>query len=145
MLSRSAIMVLHEQETRDIMTITINIDKARIYDLLITGIEGGSDYWAQIEGDYAQAIRDAEKPGVRSAFGLIDLRDGSEVWEGGMGEHDEERRPPMGLNDAFLMNGLKVMAKEYPKHFSDFLEENEDAITGDVFMQCVYFGEVIYG
>ena len=31
------------------------------------------------------------------------------------------------------------------RHFKDFLYENEDAMTGDCFLQCCVFNEVIYG
>jgi hypothetical protein len=44
-----------------------------------------------------------------------------------------------------LEAGLQLMAKKYPKHFNDFMSINEDAITGDVFLQLVVLGEVIYG
>jgi len=41
--------------------------------------------------------------------------------------------------------GLQVMAEEYPRHFADFMSENEDAETADVWLQCCLFGEVVYG
>lgn len=41
--------------------------------------------------------------------------------------------------------GLEVMAKDYPQHFADLIKENDDAVTHDVFMQCVILGEVVYG
>jgi len=37
------------------------------------------------------------------------------------------------------------MAEKYPRHFHNFLEENDDAETGDVFIQCCLFGEIVYG
>jgi hypothetical protein len=36
------------------------------------------------------------------------------------------------------------MAVECPRHFADFLNEKADAVTGDAFLQCCLFGEVIY-
>jgi len=41
--------------------------------------------------------------------------------------------------------GLRSMAEKAPRHFADLLNENDDAITHDVFMQHIVFGEVIYG
>jgi hypothetical protein len=32
-----------------------------------------------------------------------------------------------------------------PRHFADVLNENDDAGTGDVFLQCCLFGEIIFG
>lgn len=49
------------------------------------------------------------------------------------------------LNLAKIKRGLTVMAKKYPKHFADFLTENDDADTADVFLQCALLGEVVYG
>jgi hypothetical protein len=38
-----------------------------------------------------------------------------------------------------------LMAKNSPDHFADFMSENEDAVTADVFLQYVALGEVVYG
>jgi hypothetical protein len=37
------------------------------------------------------------------------------------------------------------MAQAYTRHFADFINQNDDAITGDVFLQCCLLGEVLYG
>ena len=44
-----------------------------------------------------------------------------------------------------IKRGLTVMAKKERKHFVDFLNEDYDETTADVFLQCCLFGEVIYG
>ena len=49
------------------------------------------------------------------------------------------------LNMKKIKRGLTAMAKKEPSHFADFLKENYDETTGDVFLQCCLFGEVIYG
>ncbi len=41
--------------------------------------------------------------------------------------------------------GLQTMADKYPNHWHDFINDNEDATTGDVFLQCCLYGEVIFG
>jgi hypothetical protein len=43
-----------------------------------------------------------------------------------------------------IRKGLQIMANKYPRHFADFVSENEDGITGAVFLQCCVFGDVIY-
>lgn len=50
------------------------------------------------------------------------------------------------LNLSSIRKGLQLMAesKEYAHHWRDFLAENDDAITADVFLQFCLFGEVIY-
>jgi hypothetical protein len=37
------------------------------------------------------------------------------------------------------------MRDQYPRHFADLVGEDDDAITGDVWLQLAVFGEVIYG
>jgi hypothetical protein len=43
-----------------------------------------------------------------------------------------------------LAEGLRIMAAKYPLHFSDFINENADAVTGDVFLQCCTMGEIVF-
>lgn len=49
------------------------------------------------------------------------------------------------LNLELCLKGLKIMAEKYPLHFDTFINESEDAITGDVFIQCCVFGEIVFG
>ena len=51
----------------------------------------------------------------------------------------------MTLDGDAVQRGLQTMAEKYPRHWGDFIRENEDAITGDVFIQCCLLGEVVYG
>jgi hypothetical protein len=43
-----------------------------------------------------------------------------------------------------IASGLNSIASECPRHFADFVNENADSITGDAFLQCCFFGEMIY-
>ena len=44
-----------------------------------------------------------------------------------------------------VLTGLTIMAEKYPKHWADFLEEDGDNDTADVFIQCCVLGDVVYG
>lgn len=44
-----------------------------------------------------------------------------------------------------MQRALELMAKNHLHHFNDFMEENDDAETSDVFFQLACMGEVIYG
>jgi hypothetical protein len=44
-----------------------------------------------------------------------------------------------------VQKGLELMRDEYPRHYADLMEEEDDAITGDVWLQLAVFGEVVYG
>jgi hypothetical protein len=46
---------------------------------------------------------------------------------------------------AEVKKGLELMRDEYPSHYADLVEEQDDAITGDVWLQLATFGELIYG
>lgn len=52
------------------------------------------------------------------------------------------------LNMESIRKGLETMAHlkqgEGGHHFGDFMAENDDATTGDVFLQCCLFGEIVY-
>lgn len=61
-------------------------------------------------------------------------------------EYEDEEVPvkyPLTLKD--VRKGLRLMKKLYPSHYADLMEENDDAITGDVWLQLAVFGELIYG
>ena len=44
-----------------------------------------------------------------------------------------------------VQKGLELMRDEYPRHYADLMMEEDDAITGDVWLQLAVFGELIYG
>ena len=46
---------------------------------------------------------------------------------------------------ADVQKGLELMRDQYPRHYADLVEENDDLITGDVWLQLAVFGELIYG
>lgn len=44
-----------------------------------------------------------------------------------------------------IQKGLQIMASEYPDHWADIVNDNADAITYDVAVQCIVLGSVVYG
>lgn len=48
------------------------------------------------------------------------------------------------LDKAALERGLQTMAEKYPKVFQQIVDENDDALTADCFVQCCLFGEERY-
>lgn len=143
----------------DTITIKQDISLTRIRDLLVGAFEGGSNYWYFIE-DYKLA------PGLT----LDDFRTGGKMQLEGEdwmkeylipftpgcslviidhdtveeGEEDQKENQHL-LNLESIREGLQVMAEKFPRHFGDFLGEDGDAITADVFLQCCLFGDAIYG
>lgn len=61
-------------------------------------------------------------------------------------EEDEQGNPVKHrLDRAAMIRGLDLMAEKYPHYFHEFMEEDDDAITGDVWLQLACMGEVVYG
>jgi CBS domain-containing protein len=54
------------------------------------------------------------------------------------------RQMPVDSSDGIVV-GLQTMADNYPNHWHDFINDNEDAATSDVFLQCCLYGEAIFG
>ena len=120
----------------------VNITVERVKDLLTCAFEGGSNYWVEVAErigeakDRKQAPFLCDAPFVKDGYLKI-KEEGSEAKHGKGGWFN--------IDPKTLAEGLKVMALKYPKQFQDFIDENDDAETGDTFLQCVCFGEAIYG
>lgn len=137
------------------VTTTIELSDSRVKGLLCSALEGGSNYWYEnarmVLGDGYEK-KDFYKGGR--------MQDPKEYWhwsqivpfvEGCAVALDVPENPSSDgsitytLDRAKIQEGLVLMSKEYPKHFSDLLEDNGDATTGDVFLQLALFGEVVFG
>lgn len=58
-------------------------------------------------------------------------------------EEKAEARHEVAIAD--VQKGLELMRDQYPRHYADLVEENDDLVTGDVWLQLAVFGELIYG
>jgi len=94
---------------------------------LLDSASRGSAYWSKNFLDYEENVNN------------VLYSKGSEVTDL---EADEEKIYLLDIKK--VKRGLTVMAKKEPSHFSDFIKGDFDQITGDVFLQCCLFGEVIY-
>lgn len=117
----------------------MEIEERRLKDLVSCGFEGGVGYWCVIT-DYEN------KNNAKVAFRHIDLpfvEGGAVLCE----VNDEEDPPTLRLDKAAIERGLKLFSsdKQWKRHFANFIKENEDAETGDVFLQLCMLGDVVYG
>jgi len=128
------------------------IPAERVSDLLCCAFEGGSNYWYG-EADiskYPDGFESVEElQGARKKAGLeyyhwvqiIPCMEGGEITFGDL----ETENAVYTLNREAIERGLQLMLANHPKHYADWLAENDDAITGDVFLQLCVLGDVIYG
>ncbi len=132
------------------MELKIEVSDDRIRGLLCCAFEGGSNYW------YQNLDWECDDPAVTSQD-LIVKDDKNFSWHWPytapfrldcrltLEIKEEDPVQKVIITREKLERGLQIFADAYPRHYGDFVAENDDANTGDVFLQCVCFGEVIYG
>lgn len=123
--------------------VTVPVTWRRVCDLICTGVEGGYSPW----------LHSIERQGEWNGSEMPAYYD-PEFWtQGGRyaakfdleSDQEGDGNGRAMIDSAALVNGLRLMASDQPRHFADFVAENDDAITGDVFLQCVLLKAVIYG
>jgi len=131
--------------------ITKKVSYDTIASLLCDAFEGGSNYWYEIvKYEKPEKIwiwklptRSLDEPPTiykhiqypLSIGGAVIIRD----------NESENKGDNLRLDLDAIHRGIQIMAQKYPHHFANVINENDDAITGDVFLQCCLFGELIYG
>ena len=151
----------HVQLGRLPFTLKLEVPAETIAGLLCSAFEGGSGYWietADVTGyPFGLDARDFREGGRMQTGGGADYWERRQLvplHEGGAVEvvvSEEEPIPGKGrkfkLDREAVARGLAAMQAKHPKHFADALADDgsADADTGDVFLQCCLFGEVIFG
>lgn len=110
-------------------TVVTEVKAADVDSALVSALEGGSNYWIKwVEPAYNALTTERIVAGVHE----ITVTD--------------EEGTKKTLNRAAIHKGLRLMAREQPRHFADLVSESDaDATTGDVLLQLCLFGEVVYG
>ena len=117
------------------LQVDLDISKEDISSMLTSALEGGSNYWYNI-------IK-VKNPNKCEYYSDIPLNGGSIYFEHDDGSGHKQCNKP--LDEELIAKGLIIMSKKFSRHFSDLIEDNADAETGDVFLQCCLFGDVPYG
>jgi len=127
---------MNDNETFATVQRPVNITVQQVKDLLCNAIEGGSNYWCNSITRYGVDREQAEfrqdVPFVVGGYLMLD-------W------CDNDTGSAKRIDLEAIRNGLTVFAEKCPRQFKDLVEDNTDAETGDCFLQCIVFGEVIYG
>jgi len=150
------------------MSLTKPTVKELRQNLIVSAFDGGSNYWAYMlaydlptgkkvedyeDKDYGEGLGRYNIPfAPKSAivFTTVDELAEAGVTQGFHGYEDPTdeqiaKLKKWRLDKKTLVRGWKVMHDDYPSHYGDAISENDDAGTGDVYLQCCLFGEVIYG
>lgn len=126
----------YEKHTGGCMELTVkNVHNKDIIDILVSAFEGGSNYWYD----------DLEPLKRTSSLKNTSDRFYDDLVKNGFSLVDKETGKSHKVSSKDLQHGFQTMAEKYPTHFGDFKEGNFDAETADVYLQCVVFGEAIYG
>lgn len=153
------------------LVIEKKISLYKLNDIIITAIEGGSNYWyfisphaeaiinchrfqkiaedgAVIEVPEKNCFSEAILPAVLSGKS-IDIHDVEEVAD--TGDEEELWPAPIGkLSYESIYNGIKAMEKDNrPElkalYYGDDSDSEYDADTADVIFQYITLGEIVYG
>ena len=115
------------------VTTKTEIPVDRVADLVCCALEGGSNYWcAEFAPDgYPEGTQYGHEAVAHGA--PFTIRD-----DFGVSPRRVKNSPEI------IAAALQLMADKFPKAWADFINENEDAITGDLFFQLLCFGEEVY-
>ena len=141
---------MSEPEKRT-FTVTEEVDANDIVNLLVTAFDSGAtNYWA--------GHADVVLPEDFDIYKIPWLKDPDEwakvnkvyvaplVKGGKVVLHDNEvEGKTYTLDLEAIQRGIEVMSKQFRRHWKDFQLQNDDADTGDVFVQCCVLGDVIFG
>lgn len=124
--------------------VTHEITNRRLADLITTGLEGGMSPWLSTfkwkGGDitpgkiwyYEDDTYERDDFAVEVTFDDPDAEEGTFTG-----------KRTLTIQDFHL--GLQTFAVKVPDQFAEFLNDNEDANTGDCFLQCLILGDIVYG
>lgn len=126
------------------ITITSTVPLSRIAGLLVSALEGGSGYWLRVEKYQVPPTPVAHMEDLDEVYPHVDYP----LTEGGAvicRDIEDPKRGKLTLDLDAIKRGLALMQARSPRHWGDFVSENYDATTGDVFVQYCLLGELVYG
>lgn len=149
-------------------TIEQTISLEKVSNLIISALEGGSNYWYMIQKEikpvtkeriYLDSIWDEQRkknPNWLSSVEIV-FNGGALMIDDSMAD-DPELKEPIRFDLECIQKGLEVWQADVqsggtlhgsesadPSHWADFIGGNDDQTTADVFLQYCIFGKVIYG
>jgi hypothetical protein len=118
----------------------MDFNNEQITNLIITALEGGSNYWCNI------LISDVSKKEGKSfservAFDVLESKNLIPIY-------DSEADSDDMIGELSLENiksGIALLKENYGDHYARVFNESYDAETADIFLQLVTLKEIVYG
>jgi hypothetical protein len=117
------------------LRVDLTISPKQIEDLLCCAFEGGSNYW------YTQLELRKETSNLKTSSD----RFYDNLLKHGFRLKDRETNKTHLVSPDQFETAMFKMLNKHNRHFNNVVKDNVDAETGDVFLQLVVHGEVIYG
>lgn len=128
------------------MKIEIEISQEKIRNLIITALEGGSNYWYFLGDDAVALIKEKSPNGLIIALSErmgMAIENGAEI---PITDLEDEMEVLGNISMESIKKGLSLMASQQPEQFGNLQSENNwDAETADVFFQYAVMGELVFG
>jgi hypothetical protein len=141
-----------ENDGGETILVEQTVDYDKVANAFVGLIEGGYSPWLHsftiAPDDLSQTLRRALQLGDK-----IWYAEGSFWHDGGSAcvkfDHPDDDEGTgngeMQIGKCEIILGLRRMAMFAPRHFADLVNENDDAITHDVFGQFCILGAIVYG
>jgi hypothetical protein len=128
------------------INVTTNVPTEQVQNAIISAIEGEYSPWLlHIQLDHSTT---PPEPNM-VWYGQLALYDENLVFtllvDDPEAESDEPPPLRVKITSGTIKSALTLMATNYPRHFADLINENDDAITADVLLQLMVYKDVIYG
>ena len=117
---------------------TVEITYDQVSNLVVCALEGGSNYWCR----FIKKESGSDPANAKLSYCECPLQPDGWLLLEDMEEDGKAKRYTLDLPK--IKKGLQRMAEKYPSHWANLVQENEDANTGDLFLQLCLFGDLVY-
>lgn len=132
------------------MKVELNIDDKRLHDVFCNAMYATRDFlvvqeeWDKIDEHWNSPLNKDVREAHPDPY--IERKMWAYIEAGkSIAFYDEYQEQFCELSWHRVAEGTAKMAKDYDWHFMNIITEDDDAITADVWLQCVLLGEVVYG
>jgi co-chaperonin GroES (HSP10) len=122
-----------------------SLSDKEIQDLLVTALEGGSNYWYFLDRDAAQIY--SKYGGAKGTTPVVDriflaIKAGESI---PIRDTEDEEEILGYINTASIKKGTKLFQQEYPQNYVNVKKEEYDVEDADIWFQLVVLGELTFG